>query len=141
MDKLILLATFENRIDLPKYLRILGNLKIDKLIPTRILKTHNFVTDYFFGVSTKENSKILKSILADTDLKFLKWCLRQITEWKPTFELTANSKTTIHGTCDRILPKNRNKKYNFEIEGGGHFFTLTHEQEINKILRQELETE
>jgi pimeloyl-ACP methyl ester carboxylesterase len=36
------------------------------------------------------------------------------------------------------IAKNRNKKYNFEIEGGGHFFTLTHETEINKILKQEL---
>jgi pimeloyl-ACP methyl ester carboxylesterase len=137
-EKIILLATFENRNELPKYLRIFAELKIDKLIPTRILKSHNFLTDFFFGTKTRENSKILKSILKDTDKEFLKWSLRQLAEWKEPGKIKTKSKITIHGTQDRIIAKNRNKKYNFEIEGGGHFFTLTHETEINKILKQEL---
>jgi pimeloyl-ACP methyl ester carboxylesterase len=137
-EKIILLATIERREELPIHLKILGNLKIDKIIPTKLLKDHNFLTDYFFGVKTKQNSEILKNIIADTDEDFFKWAVRQIAEWKPTKQLKTISRITIHGTKDRILPKSRNKKYDFLINGGGHFFTLTQENEINKILKKEL---
>jgi pimeloyl-ACP methyl ester carboxylesterase len=136
--KLILLATIESREELPIHLKILGNLKIDKIIPTKLLRVHNFLTDYFFGVKTKQNSEILKNILADMDEDFLKWALRQIAEWKPTKQLKTLPRITIHGTQDRILPISKNKKYDFVINGGGHFFTLTHENEINNILKKEL---
>jgi pimeloyl-ACP methyl ester carboxylesterase len=96
------------------------------------------LTDYFFGVKTKQNSEILKNLIADTDEDFFKWAVRQIAEWKPTKQLKTISRITIHGTKDRILPKSRNKKYDFLINGGGHFFTLTQENEINKILKKEL---
>jgi pimeloyl-ACP methyl ester carboxylesterase len=133
-----LFATFEKRDDLPKYLRLLGDLKIDKVIPDRLLKSRNFITDYFFGTKTKENSRILKEILFDTEKKFLKWSLRQLAIWKGNMILKTELKIIIHGTNDRIIPKNRNKNYDYEIEGGGHFFTLTHNIEINRILEIEL---
>jgi pimeloyl-ACP methyl ester carboxylesterase len=138
VEKLILLATFEQRVELPNYLKILGNLKIDKLIPSRFLKSYNFLTNYAFGVETKSNSKILKKILEDTDKIFLKWSLRQLAEWNPNQELKIMKKITIHGTNDKIIPKFKTKKYNYEIKGGGHFFTLTHSNEINEILSLEL---
>jgi pimeloyl-ACP methyl ester carboxylesterase len=137
-EKLILFATFEKRDDLPKYLRLLGDLKIDKVIPARLLKSRNFITDYFFGTKTKENSRILKEILFDTEKKFLKWSLRQLAILKGNMILKTELKIIIHGTNDRIIPKNRNKNYDYEIEGGGHFFTLTHSIEINRILEIEL---
>jgi pimeloyl-ACP methyl ester carboxylesterase len=138
IEKLILLATIESRNELPLHLKILGILKIDKLIPAKILKAHNFLTNYFFGVKTKANSEILKVILSETDEDFLKWALRKVAEWKPLNQLKIISKITIHGTEDKILPKYRNKKYDYEINEGGHFFTLTHEKEINTILKNEL---
>jgi pimeloyl-ACP methyl ester carboxylesterase len=140
-EKLILLATFEKRNDLPKYLRLLGTLKIDKMIPVSILKSHNFLTDYLFGTKTIVNSRILKGILIDTEKKFLKWSLRQLAIWKGNKKLKTESKITIHGTKDKIIPKNRQKNYDYEIQDGGHFFTLTHEKEINEILKTELRKE
>jgi pimeloyl-ACP methyl ester carboxylesterase len=140
-EKLILLATFEKRSDLPKYFRLFGSLKIDKMIPAGLLKSHNFLTDYFFGTQTKENSRILESILMDTEKKFIKWSLRQLATWKGNKILKTKSKITIHGTNDKIIPKNRNKNYNYEIVNGGHFFTLTHEKEINEIIKTELRKE
>jgi pimeloyl-ACP methyl ester carboxylesterase len=138
-EKLILLATIESRLDLPMYLRIFGNLRIDKLIPVRILKSHNFIVDYFFGVKTKENSQILKNILFDTDKIFIKWALRQIALWNPDVENRFRiNKITIHGTKDRVLPKNHAKSYNYTVQNGGHFFTLTHAQEISEILIKEI---
>jgi pimeloyl-ACP methyl ester carboxylesterase len=135
VEKLILLATFEQRNDLPWYLRLLGNLKADKLVPAALLKTHTWFSDYLFGIKIKSHSIILKDILVKTDATFLKWCLRQICIWKPEVLHNVKQKITIHGTADRIIPLNKSKQYDYEIEGGGHLFTLSHAAEISAIIQ------
>lgn len=140
VDKLILLSTIENRDELPSMLKILASLKVDRLIPSRILKAHSFIADYFFGVDTRANSEILKNILKDTNPALLKWSLRQIALWAAPRKSKAISKITIHGTHDKILPLNLEKEYNYMIEGAGHFLTLTHYLRINEILKHELLT-
>jgi pimeloyl-ACP methyl ester carboxylesterase len=140
IDKLVLLSTIENRDELPLMLKILASLKVDRLIPSFILKAHSFIADYFFGVDTPANSEILKSILKDTDPALLKWSLRQIALWEAPGKSKAISKITIHGTHDKILPMNLAKEYNYKIKGAGHFLTLTHYLKINEILKHELLT-
>lgn len=138
IDKLILLATIENRDELPLMLKILASLKVDRLIAARILKAHNLVVDYFFGIEAKSDSKILKSILVDTDSVLLKWALRQTAEWDGGKKLKVITKILIHGTHDRILPMSLKKEYNYKINGAGHLLTLTHYDKINEILTGEL---
>jgi pimeloyl-ACP methyl ester carboxylesterase len=134
--KLIILASIESKSELPWYFKIICALKFDVLIPSFILKTQNFLTNWAFGISSKENENLLKAILIDTNPVFLKWAIRKILTWQQTEPLKNILK--IHGTSDRILPIISGKKYNYSIKNGGHFFTLTHASEINDILKSEL---
>jgi pimeloyl-ACP methyl ester carboxylesterase len=135
-QRLILLASIESKSELPWYLRLIGLFKFDIILPAFILKSHNFITNWAFGINSKENKILLKAILADTNPVFLKWAIRKILSWQQTEKL--KNTLCIHGTEDRILPIIASKKYDFKVEDGGHFFTLTHASEINDILKNEL---
>jgi hypothetical protein len=74
-QKLILLATVESRSELPWYFRTIGLLKLDLMVPPFVLKSYNFASNWAFGIDTKENKRLLKAILKDTDPSFLKWAI------------------------------------------------------------------
>jgi pimeloyl-ACP methyl ester carboxylesterase len=132
-QKIILLASIETKDELPWYFRTVGFFKLDKLTPSFVLKSQNFISNWAFGIDSVENKKLLKAILLETNPSFLKWAIRQILIWNKTEKL--NNTVCIHGTKDRILPFISTKNYDFKIDNGGHFFTLTHASEINEILR------
>ncbi len=133
VKRVILLASAKDDNELPKLYKLIGTLRLHRFIPTSILKSHHILSNYFFGVSSKEDKKLLKQILRDTDTKFLSWAINQIVNWKnKTFP---NNLTHIHGSKDRIIPI-RNVIPTFVIQGAGHFMTITHAKEIETLLQK-----
>jgi pimeloyl-ACP methyl ester carboxylesterase len=135
--KLILLATIESKSELPWYIRLVGFFKIDKIVPAFLLKSHNFITSWAFGINSNDSKNLFKAILTDTNPIFMKWAIRKLLSWEQTQSI--KNAITIHGTNDRILPCLASKKYDFKIKSGGHFFTIRHAFEINKILENLLD--
>lgn len=131
--KVILIASAQNKYELPLYYRILGKLQIHQLVPSNVLKSYNRLTAYFFGVTTQEEKIVLQAILRDTDPHFLSWAIHQIVHWKRTSY--SDSIIKIHGTKDRIIPFPKNKKA-YSIDQGGHFMTLNKATEIEKLILQ-----
>ena len=133
--KLILLSTAKTKYELPKLYLILGKLGLLKIMPTQLLKQNNFIVNYLFGVKSKEEKKLLKNILNDTESEFLKWALEKIINWKNT-EIPENF-IHIHGTNDKIIPDKKNMS-NIQIKDGGHLMTLNKFNELNKVINIEL---
>jgi hypothetical protein len=104
-------------------------------LPTRLLKSSNFITNWFFGTTSKFDKQLLKQILIDTDTTFLKWAIDKVARW--TNKTQTKNLLHIHGTNDRILPLSF-VNCNLTIKNGGHFMTLNKADEINNILRQHL---
>ena len=71
-ETVILIASAKTKYELPKRYKILSKLGIIKLLPSKVLKHHNFVTDWFFGVSSQKDKRLLGQILKETDSDFLK---------------------------------------------------------------------
>lgn len=130
--KLILIATAKTKYELPLLYRIAGKLYLNKLIPNRILKKQNLLTNWFFGVKTIQDKKLLKQILKETDLNFLKWAINEIVNWKNIEKI--KNYIHIHGNKDKIIPI-RNVEADFIINNGGHFMTVTKSAEIEKIIK------
>jgi hypothetical protein len=129
--QLILIASAKNRSEIPPYYKWVGVLRLHKLLPTLLLKKSSFIADWFFGVKTKNDKKLLAEILRDTNSHFLKWAINKIVHWQNQ-EVPGNC-THIHGTADRILP------YCFvqadiAVKGGGHFMTVNKYPKINAIV-------
>lgn len=131
-EKIILIASAKNRFELPKFNRISGKLKLNKLIPKSIFKKQNFITNWLFGIEIESEKQLLKNILKDTDPNFFAWAINEIVNWK---NITIPTNVIhIHGNKDRIIPF-KNVKADFVIEGGGHFMTVNKAVEIEKIIK------
>ncbi|WP_304343114.1 alpha/beta hydrolase [Chryseobacterium koreense] len=131
-QNIILIASAKSNTELPLLYRIAGSLRITKLIPASILKRQNFITNWFFGVKSKEDKNLLGRILKETDSKFLKWAINEIANWK-NFEKPINY-IHIHGNNDKIIPI-KNIEVNFTINNGGHFMTVNKAKEIEQIIK------
>ena len=133
VKKVILLASAKGRHELPLRYRLASWLKLNQLVPNSLLKSHNFLSDYFFGICRKEDSLLLKQILQDTDPIFMTWAIHQILKWKNRF--VPDNLIHIHGDRDRIIPI-KSIKPSLVIKGAGHFMTVTHAQEVEKLLQE-----
>ncbi|MCD9855953.1 alpha/beta hydrolase [Epilithonimonas sp. JDS] len=129
--KIILIASAKNKFELPKFNRISGKLKLNKLIPKSLFKKQNFITNWLFGIKTDSEKQLLKSILKDTDPNFFSWAINEIVNWKN--EISPENIIHIHGNKDLIIPF-KNVKADFVVEGGGHFMTVNKPEEIREII-------
>ena len=129
--KIILIASAKNKSEIPFYYRLAGFLNLHKLIPTKLMKSSNFLSFWLFGINSKKNKILLTKILKDTDESFLTWAIDKIVNWKNTY----NHKNLkhIHGTKDRILPI-QFVKSDMKIVDGGHFMTIDKFEELNIVL-------
>lgn len=124
-------STIESRY-LPAYYRFAGKLNLIKIIPASILKASNKLTqNYFFGVNSIEERKLLSRIVEDTDAKFLKWAIGSILGWKN--KVTPNNLYHIHGTNDKIL-YSKTAKPNFVVKNGTHFMVYQNAEEISNLI-------
>ncbi|MPT32963.1 alpha/beta fold hydrolase [Epilithonimonas hungarica] len=131
VEKLILIASAKNKFELPFVYRLFGRQNLVKLIPKKIFKQQNSLTNWIFGIETDSEKQLLKEILQDTELDFFSWAINEIANWKN--ESIPENCFHIHGNKDRIIPI-KNVKTDFVIENGGHFMTVNKAKEIQDII-------
>ncbi len=132
-EKVILISSAKSGKEIPIYYRVMRLLQIHKIVPAAILKRSNFLTNWFFGVKSTEDRKLLKAILAETDSVFLKWAIDKIVNWKNL--LAPKNVIHIHGGADRVLPI-QFVNCDFEINDGGHLMILNKAEEISSLLKR-----
>jgi len=135
-EQVILIASAKAKNEIPFYYRVAGKLGLHKLLPTRLLKNSNSLTNWFFGTSSTFDRQLLRQILTDTNPTFLKWAIDKIVRW--TNQTPTKNIFHIHGTDDRILPL-KFVTCDTTIKKGGHLMTLNKTDELNNTLRQQLE--
>lgn len=133
VKKVILIASAKNKNELPKWFLLAGKLKLNRIVPSSLLKTTNFITNWLFGAATSAEKLLLKNIIKETDPTFLKWAINQIVNWK-NLSVPQNC-IHIHGTNDRILPA-KYLKADYKIKNGGHFMTVNKAKEIEVIIKK-----
>jgi len=131
-EKIILVASAKTRQEIPFYYRLVGQLRLHKLLPVDLLKQPNVLSNWFFGVHSQSDKKMLVAILRDTDSQFLRWAIDKIVTWRNQF--VHPNLTHIHGTADRILPF-RYVMSDLQVTGGGHFMTVNKAQELTAAIR------
>lgn len=134
-EKVVLIASAKTKKEIPFYYRFAGRIGLHKLLPTRLLKSSNFITNWFFGANSAFDKQLLKQILQDTNPKFLKWAIDKVARWANQTQL--NNIIHIHGTIDRILPLCF-INCDVVVKNGGHLMTLNKSAELNELLRQKL---
>jgi hypothetical protein len=116
---------------LPWLFSLAGTLNLVRFIPRFLLKPNIHLIAFFFGTKRK---KLLKTIIEDTDLDFLRWGMYAITKWRKV-EISPEI-ITIHGTKDLIIPKKGTKDY--LVKNGGHFMIVDESLLVSTIINKEI---
>lgn len=128
----IIISSMVLRSHLPALYRFAGKLRLLNLIPAKLLKASNKLTQhYYFGTKSTGEKALLNRIIKDTDPYFLKWAIRSILSWQN--KIKPEKIFQIHGTNDKILYSEKTKP-DFVIENGTHFMVYQHAKKISGII-------
>ncbi|MEH3115893.1 alpha/beta hydrolase [Pedobacter terrae] len=117
---------------LPALYRFAGKLRLLNLIPAKLLKASNKLTQhYYFGTKSNSEKILLNRIIKDTDPHFLKWAIGSILSWEN--KIKPERIFHIHGTNDKIL-YSKKAIPDFVIESGTHFMVYQHARKISGII-------
>lgn len=130
--KIVLISSAKTKHEIPFYLRQLGRIHLDYIVPAPVLKQSNAVVNWFFGVHSDFEKKLLRQILNDMEPIFLKWAIHQVLNWQN--ESVPHQLVHIHGTSDRLLPC-RYVKADQLVNGGGHFMVLSHSGIVSQYIK------
>lgn len=128
----ILISSTPVYTGIPKYMRVLGNLKFHKLIPFKAIGKAG-IASFIFGTSTKSESNLIKRFIEKTPPSFLKWALDAIFRWKN--KIIPNNLFHIHGSSDTLLPV---EKLNPDaiVNKGGHMMVYSRGKEISLKIQE-----
>src|ERR1700733_4320195 len=77
----VLISSFCFKKEVPWYYILLGESRIYKIFPPRILLRPNNIAFRLFGAYKPEIKNLLKNIFEDTDPEFFEWAIRQLFSW------------------------------------------------------------
>ena len=132
VEKIILISSVKTVAENPWYFKMFRWLPIHLLIPFKsLLWAVYWLINWFFGLETKEEKRLLKAILIDTDAKFLKWAINRVVYWKN--EIIPDNLFHLHGTSDRIFPIGF-VDADLTIDEGGHFMIMNRADKISQTI-------
>lgn len=112
-EKIIIISSAKTRRSIPANF-ISRKLKLHTLLPARFLLKPNEILYWLFGIKSKDERALLRSILRDTDETFFCWAVDKIMNWEN--ELLPDNTIHIHGSKDRVIPFT---SADYKIEGEG----------------------
>jgi pimeloyl-ACP methyl ester carboxylesterase len=131
--KVIILASNKTSKEFPGYLRfLLKYFPLYRLTSRSLLLAIMPVILWFLGAKTEHQKKLLRNVVMETDIPFIKWSIGAVAKWKSK-EIPPNV-THIHGTADRILPYKYVKPH-YTIQDGEHLMIKTKPKELSDLLR------
>jgi pimeloyl-ACP methyl ester carboxylesterase len=130
-EKVILISTLENKKELPYLIRNLSLIGINPLLRIRKSAFSIAVMRWLFGVTKKENKRLLDSFIVEAKPVLLRWSLYQILRLDT--QLPSQGSIRIHGSHDRLIP-HRNKPHTHTVTNGGHFMVIENHEEVNTLI-------
>ncbi|MGC1307984.1 MAG: alpha/beta hydrolase [Phormidesmis sp.] len=136
-EKIILLSSVRERAEVPFYFKAFRGFPIHRIFPFKsILWAVYWLADWLFLPESSDEKALLKTVLKETDPKFLKWALHKVVIWKNA-EIPDNL-VQIHGKRDRIFPY-RFVAPNYTIEDSGHLLVMSRAAAVSDLLETLIE--
>jgi pimeloyl-ACP methyl ester carboxylesterase len=135
--QVIILSSVKSRAEMPRLIALVRLTHMHRLVSGRLLKWGGAaVASYYFSVKTREENRLLQSIIRHTDPAFLRWAVDQVVHWQNRTAITGL--VHIHGTKDRIFPIGRIRDA-VKVDGGGHFMIVNKADLITKLIREQIQ--
>ena len=127
----ILISSAARPAELPAFYRLLGKLRVNRLVPLKMYKEPNVLMFWYFGAKTKEEKDLLRGIVRDSDPVFVQWAVDSILRWKN--ETLPEGLFRIHGTADRVIPI-RNVTAQHAIPKGSHLIVYSQAAAVSRAI-------
>jgi len=131
LSKIILISSIKTFHEMPAWMRLVGKLKLDKVVPLKTFKLIEPIENYNLGIENKEELKLVQEYRTAISRQYTNWAIHQIVNWK-NVSVPQNC-VHIHGGRDHIFPL-RNIKADYVVADGGHFMIMNRAAEVNAIM-------
>src|SRR5688572_26783500 len=88
VDKVVLISSIKSFRELPRWMKVCGRFKFDKVLPSRPLhsirplRALRPVQNYFLGTESEEERAIANHFRDNVDPQYLRWSINQILNWR-----------------------------------------------------------
>ena len=127
----ILISSIKSPAELPWYFRLPGHMRLHRLLPHNTSRFSEFNVRYLNGVREESDIRLLRAMLYDADMQFVRWAIDRLVLWKGC--TPAGRVVHIHGTSDRMLPI-RFVSPDIRVTGGSHLMIVSKAQELGDII-------
>jgi pimeloyl-ACP methyl ester carboxylesterase len=136
LQKLILVSSIKSTAELPRWMKVAGKLKINKMLPSRPFNFTEKIDNKRLGVSNDEEMQMVRNYRKSVDSVYVEWAINQILNWKN--EWVPGNIVHIHGDSDKIFPVRKINSAHI-IKGATHFMIYNRADEVSEFIRRELE--
>ncbi len=81
-DMTIIVSSAKTRNELQPFYRLIGFLKINRILPMSLLKRFKFLARYYNGVETDEGLAIFNYFVSNLEPKLYRWSIDKVLTWK-----------------------------------------------------------
>lgn len=131
VEKVIIISSIKSYSELPGWMRFVGKLRLDKIVPLKSFKIMEPVQNYKLGVTNEEERKMAIEYRRNADSKYTNWAIHQVLNWKNDWQPPYTFH--IHGTKDRMFPIKKITP-SYTVNDGGHLMIMNKAEEINQYL-------
>jgi len=135
LEKLIIVSSVKSRDELPGWMKLVGNMQLNKMLPTKSNKFTEKIDNSRLGVSTEEEKAMVRNYRMAANPVYINWAINQVLNWKNDWQ--PNNLIHIHGDKDKMFPI-KNIKATHTIEGGTHLMIYNRARDIGAYLEQVL---
>lgn len=135
VKKLFIISSIKSVKELPSWMRIVGKMKLNKLLPTKAYKYTEKVDNNRLGVTTKEEREMVRAYRRNADPQYLEWAINQVVNWKNDWQ--PDQLVHIHGDKDKIFPVKK-LQHTHIIKDGTHMMIYNRAKEIGQYIGEKL---
>jgi esterase/lipase len=135
VKKLFIISSIKSVKELPSWMRIVGKMKLNKLLPTKSYKYTEKVDNNRLGVTTEEEREMVRAYRRNADPQYLEWAINQVVNWKNDWQ--PDQIVHIHGDKDKIFPVKKLQNTHI-IKDGTHMMIYNRAKEIGQYIGETL---
>lgn len=138
IQKLIIISGIKSSTELPGWMKVVGKLKLNRVLPVKSYKFTERIDNNRLGITTEEEKELAQALRQAADKAHMEWGVNEIFNWKN--EWIPDNVYHIHGDKDRIFPVSK-VKADFIIKDATHLLVYNRAEEVNKCICKILEME
>ncbi|MEO6729853.1 MAG: alpha/beta hydrolase [Ferruginibacter sp.] len=131
VEKVILISSIKSSKELPRWMKMAGKLRLNRIFPMRSTKLTEPIQNRFIGISTPDEIEMVRSYRRNAPQVYMDWAINEVLRWRNDWQ--PPNLFHVHGDADKIFPIN-NLTPGYVIKDGGHFMIMNKAPEVNAAL-------